>query len=96
MTLAACRVVLVRPYTAANVGAAARVMRNLGFAELVLVAPAASPTDERARLLATHAEDILQAARVVPELGDAVADCLLVVGTSAHRRAVPPANGGAA
>src|SRR2546423_844233 len=45
--LRACRVVLVRPRIAANVGAAARVMRNLGFEQLVLVAPEADPDDPR-------------------------------------------------
>jgi tRNA/rRNA methyltransferase len=82
--LRACRVVLVRPRIAANVGATARVMRNLGFEQLALVAPEADPDDPRGQLLATHAEDILRQAVVVPELGDAVADCLLVVGTSAR------------
>jgi tRNA/rRNA methyltransferase len=84
MSLRACRVVLERPHIAANIGAAARVMRNFGLADLALVAPVADPDDPRGLLLATHAEDILQQARVVPELADAVGDCLLVVGTSAR------------
>ena len=84
MGLAACRVVLVRPRIAANISATARVMRNLGYADLVLVAPEADPEDPRGLLLATHAEDILQQAKIVPELGDAVADCSMVVGTSAR------------
>jgi hypothetical protein len=40
-----CRVVLVRPEVAANVGSVARVMRNFGLRELVLVAPKADPAD---------------------------------------------------
>src|SRR5919202_452287 len=36
-----CRVVLVRTEVAGNLGAAARVMRNFGASELVLVAPVA-------------------------------------------------------
>jgi tRNA/rRNA methyltransferase len=79
-----CRVVLVRPEIAANVGAAARAMRNFGLSELVLVAPVADPWDERARQLATHGEEILDRCRVVAELGEAVADCVLVAGTSAR------------
>jgi tRNA/rRNA methyltransferase len=78
------RVVLVRPRIAANIGATARVMRNFGLSQLALVAPEADVQDPRGRLLATHAEDILDHARIVPELGDAVSDCLLVVGTSAR------------
>jgi tRNA/rRNA methyltransferase len=96
MSLTNCRVVLVRPRIAANLGAAARVMRNFGLSELVLVAPEADPADERARLLATHSEVILAHARQVADLGDAVADCALVAGTSARvgglfrRQAVGP------
>jgi tRNA/rRNA methyltransferase len=80
-----CRVVLVRPKVAANVGAAARVLRNMGLAELVLVAPAADVDDPRGRLLATHSHDILDRARVVADLGEAVADCGVVAATSARR-----------
>jgi tRNA/rRNA methyltransferase len=84
VALSRARVVLVRPQTAANIGAAARVMRNFGLSELVLVAPEAEVADPRGRLLATHAEDILDRARVVPDLDAAAGDCLLVVGTSAR------------
>jgi tRNA/rRNA methyltransferase len=79
-----CRVVLVRPQIAANVGAAARVMRNMGLSDLVLVSPEADPTDERARRLATHGADVLERCRIVAELGEAVADCMLVAATSAR------------
>jgi tRNA/rRNA methyltransferase len=74
----------VRPTVAANIGAAARVMRNMGLGELVLVAPHADLADRSARRLSTHGEAILDAARTVVELGEAVADCTLVVGTSAR------------
>src|SRR5581483_1205563 len=62
----------------------ARVMRNLGLSELVLVAPVADPADREARRLSTHGEAILDRARVVPDFGAAVADCVLVAGTSAR------------
>ena len=77
------RVVLVRPKIAANLGAVARVMRNLGLRDLVLVAPEADIADPRGRLLATHAEDLLDRARIVPDIDAAVGDCLLVAATSA-------------
>ncbi len=79
-----CRVVLIRPEVAANVGAAARAMRNFGLRDLVLVAPKADPGDREARRLSTHGEAILTAARVVPDFGAAVADCVFVAGTSAR------------
>jgi tRNA/rRNA methyltransferase len=78
------RVVLVRPRIAANIGAVARVMRNFGLGRLALVSPEADVHDPRALLLATHAEDVLDNACIVTELGDAVADCMMVVGTSAR------------
>jgi len=84
MTLLSCRVVLVRPKIAANLGATARAMRNLGLAELVLVAPEADPGDPQARRLSTHGEEILTRARRVAEFGEAVADCVFVAGTSAR------------
>jgi tRNA/rRNA methyltransferase len=79
-----CRVVLVRPQLAANVGAVARVMRNMGLSELVLVAPQADPADPQARLLATHGADVLDRCRVVAGLGEAVSDCVFVAATSAR------------
>ena len=79
-----CRIVLVRPQIAANVGAAARVMRNMGLSDLLLVAPEAAPTDPDARRLSTHGEDVLRSCRIVAELGEAVADCVLVAATSAR------------
>ena len=83
-----CRVVLVRPQIAANLGAAARVMRNMGLTDLILVAPVADPTDRNARQLSTHGETILDHCRIVGELGDAVADCVFVAGTSARAAGV--------
>src|SRR5262245_21343823 len=79
-----CRVVLVRPQIAANLGATARAMRNFGLTELVLVDPKADPADREARRLATHGEAILDRCRIVAEFGEAVADCALIAGTSAR------------
>ena len=83
MNLERCRVVLVRPAIAGNLGATARVMANFGVRRLVLVAPAADPNDPQARQLATHGAHLLAAAQTVPTLTDAVADCGVVVATSA-------------
>jgi tRNA/rRNA methyltransferase len=79
-----CRIVLVRPEIAANIGATARVMRNMGASELVLVTPVADPRDQQARQLSTHGEDVLERCRIVASLGEAVADCVVVAGTSAR------------
>jgi tRNA/rRNA methyltransferase len=79
-----CRVVLVRTQIAANLGATARVMRNMGLTDLVLVDPTADHRDEQARKLSTHGEEILDHCRIVPDFADALGDCLLVVATSAR------------
>jgi tRNA/rRNA methyltransferase len=85
MSLNNCRVVLVGTTIAANIGSVARVMRNMGVSDLVLVAPQAEKLDPRADLLATnHAIEILHSARIVPDLGTALADCLVVAATSAR------------
>jgi tRNA/rRNA methyltransferase len=82
--LTRCRIVLVQPHIAGNLGATARVMRNMGLADLVLVAPEADPADRQARQQATQGEYILDQARIVGDLSAAVSDCALVVGTSAR------------
>jgi tRNA/rRNA methyltransferase len=79
-----CRIVLVRTQVAGNLGATARIMRNMGLTQLVLVAPEADPADRNARQLSTHGEVILDNARSVGSLDDAVGECALVVGTSAR------------
>jgi len=75
------RVVLVRPEEPENVGAAARVMRNFGFDDLVLVEPRLS-RPERAYVVAHRAEDIVLSATYVSTLEDAVADCVRAFATS--------------
>ncbi|MBP3958839.1 RNA methyltransferase [Gemmata sp. G18] len=80
--LTRCRIVLVRPHYAGNLGATARVMRNFGLSELVLVAPYASTDDLDARRMATHGLKVLDAARVVPDIGAALADCVFSLATS--------------
>src|SRR5450432_1950262 len=82
MALASCRIVLVRPHYAGNLGATARVMRNFGLSDLVLVAPYCFTTDLEARRMATHGLAVLDAARIVPELGDALSDCVYSFATS--------------
>ena len=84
------RFVLVRPRVAENVGAVARVLRNFGHADWVLVDPERLDLDS-ARRMAVGAEDLLERVRVVPALDDAVTDCAWVVGTDSRRvRGRPP------
>jgi len=75
------RIVLVRPLGAANVGAVARAMKNMGLRELVLVQPALMNAFW-AKAMAVHADDVLGNVRQTDSLNEAVADCGLVVGTT--------------
>jgi tRNA/rRNA methyltransferase len=84
------RFVLVRPRVPENVGAAARVLRNFGHDDWVLVDAAGLDLDA-ARRMAVGAEDLLDGVRQVARLDDAVADCAWVVGTESRRiRGRPP------
>ena len=60
-------------------------MKNMGLHELHLVRPKSFP-DPEATARASGADDVLGAARVHEQLEDAIADCGLVVGTSARQR----------
>lgn len=84
MSLDNCRVVLVRPQVAGNIGASARVMHNFGLNQLVLVAPQADPNGPEARQRSTQGEHILRQARIVADLGEALSDCVFAAATSAR------------
>lgn len=76
-------VVLVRPRNPLNIGAAARAMSNFGANRLRLVNPYA-PGFREARS-AVGASDLLKTAEEYKTVAEAVADCALVVGTTAVR-----------
>ena len=78
-------VVLSRTSHPGNIGAAARAMKTMGISDLVLVAPRHFPHPE-AVARAAGAADVLERARVVPTLAEALADRVLAVGFSARGR----------
>ncbi|MCX6998621.1 MAG: RNA methyltransferase [Kiritimatiellaeota bacterium] len=78
------RVVLVNPLYASNVGAVCRAMKNMGLADLALVAPRADAGSADAQMWACHATNILKRRREFATLAAAVADCGLVAGTTAR------------
>ncbi len=82
------QIVMVNTTHAGNIGAAARAMKNMGLSQLVLVDPIAK-IDRDALALASGANDILENLRLAATLEEAVADCHLVVGTSARSRHFP-------
>jgi tRNA/rRNA methyltransferase len=77
------RVVLVSTRNPLNIGAAARAMSNFGFRRLHVVNPY-QPAFREARS-AVGASDVLANAEQYDSVAEAVADCTLVVGTTAVR-----------
>ncbi|MBZ0332787.1 tRNA (cytosine(32)/uridine(32)-2'-O)-methyltransferase TrmJ [Marinobacter sp. AL4B] len=82
------RIVLVETSHSGNIGAVARAMKNMGLGNLWLVSPASFP-DETSYARSAGASDVLDRAQVVSSLDEAVADCVMVMGTSARGRKVP-------
>ena len=84
------RVVLVAPRNPLNIGAAARAMSNFGAADLRVVNP--YEVAFRHAKSAVGASPVLVAAKEFGSVAEAVADCVLVVGTTAirHRQLQQP------
>jgi TrmH family RNA methyltransferase len=79
------RIVLVAPSHPGNIGAAARAMKNMGLGELLLVRPREFPHPEAAAR-ASGADDVLDAARVVASLTEALSGCGFVAATTSRER----------
>lgn len=76
------QIVLVETSLPANIGSAARAMKTMGLSHLRLVEPK-HPLDEDAFALSAGAKDLLENAKTFATFDEAVADCQLVIGTSA-------------
>jgi tRNA/rRNA methyltransferase len=81
MSLDAIAIVLVEPAGARNVGAIARVMKNMGLTQLVLVQPQCDWLGDEARHMAVHAADLLAQAVVYDDLAAALGNVHRVVAT---------------
>lgn len=82
------RIVLINTSHPGNIGATARAMKTMGLSQLYLVEPLQFP-HVKADEMSSGALDILYNAKVVKTLDEAIADCELVVGTSARSRTIP-------
>ena len=80
----ALRVVLHQVQSPDNLGAVARAMANFDFTGLWLSAPLTEDIAQAGKL-GVRAGHVLGAVRVVPDLQDAVAGCVYVLGTSSRR-----------
>ena len=87
--LESVRIVLCRPSHPGNIGSAARAMKNMGLADLRLVAPQRFPAPE-AEWLASGAVDVLEAARVHATLAEAIGECVAAYALSARPREWSP------
>ncbi|EGR4279821.1 tRNA (cytosine(32)/uridine(32)-2'-O)-methyltransferase TrmJ [Vibrio cholerae] len=85
MMLERVKVVLVGTTHSGNIGSAARAMKVMGLSQMVLVDPQCQ-VDAQAIALAAGASEIALNAQIYPTVEAAVADCGLVVGTSARSR----------
>jgi tRNA/rRNA methyltransferase len=83
------RIILVEPAGALNIGSIARVMKNMGLSQLVIVNPQCDVNGEEATRMSVHAIDLLQSAKIVPDLPTALAGCTRVIATTARERAIP-------
>lgn len=81
--LSQVRVVLVSPMFGGNVGSICRAMGNMGAQDLAIAAPRTLDLKE-ARMMACHADSILESRTEYPSLADAIADCGMVIGTTAR------------
>ena len=83
------RIILVEPAGALNVGSVARVMKNMQLEELVLVNPQCDRASAEARKMAVHAIDVLEQARIVENLSEALQGCQKAIATTARSRSIP-------
>jgi tRNA/rRNA methyltransferase len=83
------RIVLVEPAGALNVGSIARIMKNMGLTQLVVVNPQCDLGGNEARQMAVHAIDVLESATVVETLPQALVGCQRAIATSGRDTALP-------
>ena len=86
LDLSAVRIVLVSPAGPLNVGSVARVMKNFGLSQLVLVDPQCEALGEAAMQMAVHAKDVLLEARQVKTIPEALVGCYRAIATTARTR----------
>jgi tRNA/rRNA methyltransferase len=87
--LGGIRIILVEPAGPLNVGSVARAMKNMGLHQLVLVNPQCDRLGEEARKMAVHAADVLEAAKIVRTLPEALQGCQRAIATTGLYRSLP-------
>lgn len=76
------RIILVETAGARNLGSVARVMKNFGLSELWLVNPQCDRLSDEAIHMAVHAREILENAKIVESLPEALISCQRAIATA--------------
>jgi tRNA/rRNA methyltransferase len=86
------RFVLVETSRSGNIGAVARAIKTMGFSDLVLVNPRFPDAlqDPEAVAFASGAQDVLEGARIVTDIGQALEGCNFAAAVSARLREFSP------
>ena len=87
--LARVRIVLVEPAGPLNVGSVARVMKDMGLHQLILVKPHCDRLGDEARLMAVHGVDVLEQSQVVETIPEALQGCQRIIATTGRSLSLP-------
>jgi tRNA/rRNA methyltransferase len=82
MAISEVKIILVEPAGPLNVGSVARVMKNFGLNQLILVNPQCDHVGDEAKLMAVRARDILETAVIVETLPQALQGCRHAIATT--------------
>lgn len=89
MSISQVKIVLVEPAGELNIGSIARIMKNMGLENLILVNPQCNPFSETAKIMAVHGIDVLENAKVVANIPLALQGCYKAIATTARNRSIP-------
>jgi tRNA/rRNA methyltransferase len=78
--------ILIKPQIGENIGACARSLKNFGFSKLHIVSPKQFWPNNKAKVTAVGAYDIIKKAKIFNNTYDAIGDFDIVVSLSARKR----------
>jgi tRNA/rRNA methyltransferase len=83
------KIVLVEPAGELNIGSIARIMKNMGLNQLVMVNPQCNHLSESAQIMAVHGLNVLENAQICDSLTTALTGCKKAIATTARPRGIP-------
>lgn len=89
LVLAQIKIVLVEPAGDRNVGSVARILKNMGLSQLILVNPQCDSLSTEARHMAVHGVDVLESAQIVSSLPEALSGCQQAIATVGRDCTIP-------